>query len=163
MVTGGQSTGVCASLKQYLFHFCCLMDHIYSKFGTVFRYSLMKKPNRIQLVPVKQKVSLGFGCRQVEIINTCRRLRWSFYYSVREPSVNPDGVRSLSRRFYFFFYRRALKWQRVAAVLISFRVFVPRHLSKLKTLKMISDGHFFETFAEHFLHFHSFGGTQVQR
>lgn len=71
MVTGGQSTSVCASQKQYLFHLCCLMAHIYSKFRAVFRYSLMKKPNLIRVVPVKQKVSLGSGYRRVGIINTC--------------------------------------------------------------------------------------------
>lgn len=43
MVTGGQSTGVCASQKQYLFHLCCLMAHIYSKLGAVFRYPPMEK------------------------------------------------------------------------------------------------------------------------
>lgn len=166
MVTGGQSTGVCASQKQYLFHLRCLMAHIYSKFGAVFRYSLMKKPNVIRVVPVKQKVSLGFRYRQVEIINTCSQLRASFHYSVREPGVNPDGMHCLSSRVYFFLHRTALKWQRVAAALISSRSFALLQLCNFKTSDVISDGCLvlfpFFNIAEHFRHFHSIADTQVQ-
>lgn len=46
----------------------------------------------------------------------------------------------LSSRVYFFFHRRALKWQRAAAALISCRSFAPWRLSIRKTSEMISDG-----------------------
>lgn len=63
-----------------------------------------------------------------------------FTHQVWEPRVNPDRMCCLSSRVFFFFHRRALKWQRAAAALISCHSFAPWRLSSRKTSEMISDG-----------------------
>lgn len=49
-------------------------SHLFQVIGQFFKTYPQERPNVIQGVPVKQKVSLGFGYRQAEIINTCSEL-----------------------------------------------------------------------------------------